>query len=65
MTGGKIGDGRILERKISVTYLERQGGKICKTKDRMSADKRRESYKGMRGGKLYTLKCFEGRGARI
>ena len=55
-----MGDGIILVRKISVTCQERQGGKMFKTKDRMCADERRECYKGMRGCKLHTLKCFEG-----
>ena len=65
MTDGEMGDGIILVRKISVTCQERQGGKMFKTKDRMCADERRERYKGMRGGKLHTLKCFEGYGVRI
>ena len=56
MTGGEMRGGRILKRKLSVICRERQGGRMCNTKDQMSADERKEGYKGMRGDKLYKLK---------
>ena len=56
MTGGEMGGGRILKRKLSVICRGRQEGRICNTKDQMSADEKKEGYKGMRGDKLYKLK---------
>ena len=39
MIGGEIGDERILERKALVLWLERQDGRVCKTRYRILFDK--------------------------
>ena len=59
MTGGDMGYGRILERKPLVTCLEKQGGRMCKTKHWICDDDKKEWYKGMRGDKLYQIKIAE------
>lgn len=60
MMGRKMGGEIILERKTSATCLERQGGRVCKTKDQMYTDESRENYKGTRGDTFYEIKMFDG-----
>ena len=53
MTGGGIGGVRIVEGSTSATCLDRQGGRVCKTKYLIVNDDKNEEYKRVRVCKLY------------
>ena len=60
VTGGGIGDVRIVERNTSATCLDRRGGSVCKTKYLIVNDDKSEEYKGVRVCILHRCKYFDG-----
>ena len=65
MIGGEIGDERILERKALVLWLERQDGRVCKTRYRILFDKINEGCNWMIEDRLYKVKIPDGQGSQI
>ena len=63
--GGKIGEERIFERKILLVCLERQKGKVCKTRYSIYFDESNEMYNIMRKDRLYSVIISNGWGTRI
>ena len=59
MIGEDIRGGRILERKTVPTSLERQDGRVCKTRYRIIIDEKIKGYNRTRGHKLYKVKIFD------